>query len=61
MTGSRDTGLYASGEINGSAAGSPDSRGWISQLPYYPWQNVQLLLQYTAYEKFNSRSKGNPP
>jgi len=51
--GDSDPGLYAPAEVDGSASGTPDSRGWIAQATYSPWQNVQLMLQYTAYGKFN--------
>ncbi len=53
--GDRDTGLYAPAEVDGSATGKPDSSGWIGQVAYFPWQNVQLLLQYSGYQKFNGR------
>ena len=26
---------------------------WVGQLAYYPWENINLTLQYTAYTKFN--------
>jgi hypothetical protein len=54
-TGDSDAGLYGPGEVDGSANFEPDSRGWVGQLAYFPWQNVQLLLQYTGYNKFNGR------
>ncbi|MGS0756247.1 cytochrome C, partial [Roseateles sp. GG27B] len=31
----------------------PDSRGYILELDYLPVQNIRLMLQYTAYSKFN--------
>lgn len=40
----------------GSASGSPDSKGWIAELDYVPWQNVKLAAQYVAYQKFNGDS-----
>ncbi|MHB8743283.1 MAG: hypothetical protein ACYC9L_09165 [Sulfuricaulis sp.] len=40
----------------GSASGSPNTTGWILQAAYLPWQNVQLGLQYTWYNKFNGAS-----
>lgn len=40
-------------EVTGSASGSPDSRGYIAQATYLPWQNTQFALQYTGYTKFN--------
>ena len=57
-TGSTDTLLYNpnGGPVTGSASGSPDSRGWIMELDYLPWQNVKFALQYTIYNKFNGGS-----
>ncbi len=52
-TGSSDMGLYAPDPIDGSASGSPDSRGWIGQVSYFPALNVQFTLQYTGYNRFN--------
>lgn len=54
-TGSSDSGLYAPDPVDGSATGSPDSRGWIGQVSYFPAQNVELTLQYTGYNRFNGR------
>jgi hypothetical protein len=52
-TGSTDTGLYAPNPVDGSLTGSPDSRGYIAQVTYLPWQNTQFALQYTGYTRFN--------
>ncbi len=53
-TGSSDSLLYPQGTaVFGSASGSPDSKGWIAELNYVPWQNVKFALQYTAYNRFN--------
>ncbi len=53
-TGTADALLYPQGTaVFGSANGSPDSKGWIAELNYIPWQNVKLALQYTAYNRFN--------
>jgi hypothetical protein len=53
-TGTSDSLLYPSGTaVFGSANGSPDSKGWIAELNYIPWQNVKVALQYTAYNRFN--------
>ena len=59
--GSSDNLLYAAGttlsnSVIGFANGSPNSNGWIGELDYVPWQNVKILLQYTAYQKFNGAS-----
>ena len=50
-TGSADAGLY--GEDDAGNARTPDSAGVIFELDYLPIQNVRLVLQYTAYNKFN--------
>lgn len=53
-TGTSDALLYPQGAaVFGSANGSPDSRGWVAELNYLPWQNVKVALQYTAYNRFN--------
>ncbi|HMK14925.1 MAG TPA: cytochrome C [Burkholderiales bacterium] len=53
-TGTIDPLLYPAGEpINGFLNGSPNSRGQIYELDFVPIQNVRLMLQYTAYNKFN--------
>jgi hypothetical protein len=61
-SGNADATLYA----DGSATGSPNSRGMIYQLDYTPfgkesswlapWANLRLGLQYVAYGKFNGAS-----
>ncbi len=53
-TGSADSGLYGM-DPNGNAM-KPDSRGYIVELDYLPIQNIRLMLQYTAYNKFNGAS-----
>ena len=55
-TGTTDANIYKPEAVFGSASGSPDSKGWIAELNYIPWQNVKLALQYTAYNKFNGAS-----
>jgi hypothetical protein len=55
-TGSTDPLFYAPAAVSGSASGSPDSKGWIVQYVYLPWENVQLAVQYTLYNKFNGGS-----
>lgn len=64
--GTTDTGLYAPGEISGSANGSPDSEGYIAELDYVPfgksssylqpWLNLRFALQYIGYTRFNGGS-----
>ncbi|MGD8629835.1 MAG: cytochrome C [Gammaproteobacteria bacterium] len=55
-TGDSDKLLYAPNPLDGSANGSPDSRGYILQATYLPWQNTQFTLQYVGYDKFNGSS-----
>jgi hypothetical protein len=55
-TGSSDATLYAADPVFGFANGSPDSKGWVAEVDYVPWENVKLLAQYTAYSKFNGAS-----
>jgi len=58
VTGSADAGLYAPAAISGSANGLPDSSGHILELSYAPLQNLHLILQYTAYDRFNGGNWG---
>jgi hypothetical protein len=53
-SGTADVGLYPSGAAaTGNLNGSPNSNGFIFELDYLPIQNVRLMAQYTAYNKFN--------
>ena len=55
--------LFAPGSVNGSASGSPATRGYILQAEWVPfgkagsfaapWVNVRVGLQYTGYWRFN--------
>ena len=52
--------------MDGSANGSPDSRGYLLQFEYVPfgkadsykqpWINLRAGLQYIGYQKFNGGS-----
>ena len=53
-TGTADSGLYGTNP-DGNAM-TPNSSGWIAELDYLPIQNIRLMLQYTAYNKFNGAS-----
>jgi hypothetical protein len=63
INGSRNAGLFAPEEVEGSATGSPDSRGYTAQLEVVPlgkqesfggpWINLRIGLQYTGYQRFN--------
>ena len=54
--GTVDTTLYSPSPVTGSANSSPRSAGYIANLSYWPWQNLQLAAQYTAYTRFNGGS-----
>jgi hypothetical protein len=56
-TGDRNTLLYPQAPVSGSANGKPDSRGYILQAGYWPWQNLDLSIAYTGYTKFNGAGK----
>lgn len=57
-SGDNDDLRYNTGDaVMGSASGSPNSRGWITELNYLPLQNVKLAVRYTAYTQFNGASK----
>jgi hypothetical protein len=55
-SGTADSLLYPKGAVSGSANGNPRSAGLIGNLSYWPWQNLQLAAQYTAYTRFNGGS-----
>ncbi|HSC46543.1 MAG TPA: cytochrome C [Gammaproteobacteria bacterium] len=55
-TGDSDPLMYTPNPVDGSATGSPDSNGWILQYTYLPRQNMQMVVQYTLYNKFNGAS-----
>ena len=47
---------YVAASVVGFANGSPDSKGWIAELTWIPWQNVKLLAAVLPYHKFNGAS-----
>ncbi len=51
--GTVDPALYAPGAVGGSANGNPRSAGYTANFSFWPWQNLQLAAQYTAYTRFN--------
>lgn len=55
-TGNADPALYAPGALTGFFNGSPRSAGYIGNVSYWPWQNLQLAAQYTGYTRFNGGS-----
>ncbi len=55
--GTTDAGLYAPGSVGGSASGSPNSTGYIVELDYAPIQYLRVMLQYTAFTRFNGGNR----
>jgi hypothetical protein len=54
QSGSSDDLRFNTGEaVTGSAAGSPNNRGWSGELLYLPLPELKLALRYTAYSQFN--------
>src|SRR5271169_5189928 len=56
VNGTGDALLYAPAAVTGSASGSLNSAGFSGNLSWWPVQNIQLGLQYTAYTRFNGAS-----
>jgi hypothetical protein len=65
-SGSTNRLMYAPAPIFGSAAGTPNTRGYLAQIEWVPfgkvgawaspWVNLRLALQYTGYFRFNGGS-----
>ena len=53
ITGTADPLLFAQAAVSGSANGSPQSRGYILNVAWWPQQNIGLTAQYTGYTRFN--------
>lgn len=53
VTGTADPLLFPIAAVSGNANGSPASRGFLANFSWWPQQNVQLAVQYTAYLRFN--------
>ncbi|MGB9234968.1 MAG: hypothetical protein WCC04_11180 [Terriglobales bacterium] len=56
VNGTVDTMLFAPYPVTGSVNGDPRSAGVLANVSYWPWQNLQLGAQYTAYTRFNGGS-----
>lgn len=53
-TGTSDLTLYPGGSaVTGNFNGDPRGAGYIMNVSYWPWQNLQLAAQYIAYTRFN--------
>lgn len=56
-TGTSDLAFYPGGvAVTGNLNGDPRSGGYLLNLSYWPWQNLQLAAQYTGYTRFNGGS-----
>jgi hypothetical protein len=56
-TGTSDLTLYPGpAAVTGNLNGDPRGAGLIANVSYWPWQNLQLAAQYTAYTRFNGGS-----
>jgi hypothetical protein len=51
--GTPDLLLYPQAPVTGSANNDPRSAGFLPSFSFWPMQNLQLGLQYTAYTRFN--------
>lgn len=61
-TGTSDDLRYNTGDaLMGSSNGSPNTKGWIAELNYLPWQNVKFALRYTKFQQFNGASTDYTP
>jgi hypothetical protein len=54
--GTVDPLLYPPGTVSGSANGNPRGSGYLANVSFWPWQNLQLAAQYTGYARFNGGS-----
>ena len=55
-SGTTDPFLYPQSAVSGSANGDPRGAGYIANISYWPWQNLELSAQYTGYTRFNGGS-----
>jgi hypothetical protein len=58
-SGTANMGLYSTTPpvaVSNSANGDPRSAGYLLNVSYWPWQNLQLAAQYTGYTRFNGGS-----
>ena len=51
--GTNDPLLYSQAAVSGSANGGARGEGFITNVSYWPTQNIDLAVQYTAYTRFN--------
>jgi hypothetical protein len=53
VDGTNDPLLYSQAAVSGSANGGARSEGISANVSYWPFQNVDLAVQYTDYTRFN--------
>ena len=53
VNGTPDPILYPQAPVSGSANGDPRTNGYIANISWWPYQNIDLTLQYTGYLRFN--------
>ena len=53
VDGTNDPLLYSQAAVSGSANGGARSEGISANVSYWPFQNVDLAVQYTNYTRFN--------
>jgi hypothetical protein len=51
--GTTDTLLYPSAAVTGNFNGNPRSVGYIANVSYWAWQNLQVAAQHPGYTRFN--------
>ena len=56
VDGTNDPLLYSQAAVSGSANGGARSEGISANVSYWPFQNVDLAVQYTDYTRFNGGS-----
>jgi hypothetical protein len=54
--GTVDSKLYTAAPVSGSSNGDPRGSGYIANVSFWPWQNLQLAAQYIGYTRFNGGS-----
>ncbi|MBL8348460.1 MAG: cytochrome C [Rubrivivax sp.] len=53
-SGSSDDLRYNTGDaLFGSTNGSPNTKGWMAEVNYLPWENLKLALRVTQFQQFN--------
>jgi hypothetical protein len=52
VNGTPDPILFPPAAVSGSANGDPPSNGYILKLSWWPYQNIDLAVQYTGYKRF---------